>query len=168
MALPDGGRVLPTIGGRIPSRWLQPAPRTGSRPVRRPMVGPDGWGNRAAVILFDAKHDVDLTPPLAALVPEGREGRPHPWTHRHRRWQGGCGRRGAVLVWAIMERVLQLVAKAAQQCLAVGNVLFSLDPPGAGSVDDAQNAASLVGLGEEHLHGVGGGAIDRADLGNGA
>lgn len=63
-----------------------------------------------------------------------------------------------------MRRRLQLVADLSQQLLAREYVGVVLDALGAAAIDHAEYAAALVGLGENHLGRVGGGAEDSADL----
>lgn len=56
------------------------------------------------------------------------------------------------------------VAEASEQRLALGDIGLRLDALCRDAVDDAKDAAPLFGLCDDHLNGVGGGAVDVADL----
>src|SRR3989440_11050048 len=58
----------------------------------------------------------------------------------------------------------ELVADGAEELFSGGDVVVGLDSEGRATVDHADDAATLVGFGDEDLDRVGGGAVDPADL----
>ena len=75
--------------------------------------------------------------------------------------------RGLHALGKITSSGLEFVAEAAQELLAFCDVVFGFDALGLQAVDDAEDAAALFGLGDDHLGGVGGGAEDATDFGHG-
>ena len=61
-------------------------------------------------------------------------------------------------------RSSHLVSDLAQKLLPECDVLNRLDPLGPEPIHHSQHSPALVGLDEDDLNGVGGSAVDRADL----
>jgi hypothetical protein len=61
---------------------------------------------------------------------------------------------------------LQLVADLSQKVFTPRDALGILDPLALAAVDDAENAAALIGFGDNDFDGICRGAEDAADLGH--